>query len=66
MRKTVLNTLKGRYRIDKILRNSSRSLGMGLVVYCLLILQSCTSSEGKLTEARALMQQGKFREAIQP
>ncbi|MFC5409871.1 tetratricopeptide repeat protein [Larkinella bovis] len=31
-----------------------------------LVFQACTSSADKLAEARALMQQGKFREAITP
>ncbi|KAA9349057.1 tetratricopeptide repeat protein [Larkinella humicola] len=66
MIKTVLDTLQDRNRINKIATNSGRPFGMSIMVFCLLILQACTSSEGKLTEARALMQQGKFREAIQP
>ncbi|RAJ94342.1 Tfp pilus assembly protein PilF [Larkinella arboricola] len=59
---TVLHTVRAlchRPRTKKNLRLYSLLLGMAL-------LQACTSSEEKLAEGRALMQQGKFRDAIQP
>src|SRR5690606_4141174 len=37
-----------------------------ILFFCIAFMQSCTSSEEKLTEGRTLMQQGKFRDAIQP
>ncbi|MFD1140468.1 tetratricopeptide repeat protein [Larkinella insperata] len=62
MIKTVLDTIRGlfqRSRTKKKLRLYGWLLGVSL-------MQACTSSEEKLAEGRALMQQGKFREAIQP
>ncbi|RRB02955.1 tetratricopeptide repeat protein [Larkinella rosea] len=47
-----------------IFRKNGALLGFILISLC--FFQSCTSSEAKLAEARKLMQQGKFREAIQP
>lgn len=59
---TVLDTVRGIYpsgRTRKFFPLCSLWLGLALV-------QACTSSGEKLAEGRALMQQGKFREAIQP
>jgi tetratricopeptide (TPR) repeat protein len=47
-------------------KNRSSLPGGCFMLFCILVIQACTSSEGKLAEGRALMQQGKFREAIQP
>ncbi|WP_310587491.1 tetratricopeptide repeat protein [Larkinella knui] len=66
MIKTIFNTIQGYRRVLKTTKNTRKAVG-GLILLCFMVaVQACTSSEAKLTEARTLLQQGKFREAIQP
>ncbi|MRS61871.1 tetratricopeptide repeat protein [Larkinella terrae] len=62
MTKIIPDTVFGHF----ICKRKGSFLSLSFILFSLWITQACTSSEAKLTEARSLMQQGKFREAIQP
>lgn len=63
---TDLNGLRGLWKHLGMRKATGNRLRVYSMILCAVLAQACTSSEEKLAEGRTLMQQGKFRDAIQP